>query len=217
MWSTTTCCGRSRISRCRIKGGSAGLRPAPAQCNVNCKSQSGIPWDGGALWVCGDAVNPSMGAWSPHPCGSHPANPQCPAFDRFTRLWATAAVGGCRPLVGTSVRYRMNSSTHGVALLATAAVGGCRPLVGTSVRHRMNSSTHGVDLLATAAVGRCRPLVGTSVRYRMNSSTHGVDLPCRPTVGTHQQQRESAPTRAERRSDRSRRSVEGGVGPVEGV
>ena len=63
-----------------------------------------------------------MGAWSPHPCGSHPANPQCPAFDSWP-----AAVGGCRPLVGTSVRYRMNSSTHGVDLLATPAVGRCRP------------------------------------------------------------------------------------------
>ncbi|WP_313418721.1 hypothetical protein, partial [Stenotrophomonas sp.] len=27
----------------------------------------------------------------------------------------------------------------------------------TSVRYRMNSSTHGVDLLGRAAVGRCRP------------------------------------------------------------
>ncbi len=42
-----------------------------------------------------------MGAWSPHPCGSHPANPQCPAFDSFARLLEPAAVGGCRPLVGT--------------------------------------------------------------------------------------------------------------------
>ena len=67
-----------------------------------------------------------MGAWSPHPCGSHPANPQYPAFDSFTRLMATAAVGGCRPLVGTSVGYRMSSSTHGVALLRQA-VGRCRP------------------------------------------------------------------------------------------
>jgi len=54
--------------------------------NSNVKSQSSIPREGGALWVCGDAVNPSMGAWSPHPCGSHPANLRCPAFDRFTRL-----------------------------------------------------------------------------------------------------------------------------------
>ena len=68
-----------------------------------------------------------------------------------------------------------------------AAVGGCRPLVGTSVRCRMNSSTHGVALLRQAAVGRCRPLVDTSVRHR-------YPTPCRPTVGTHQQQRHAVPT-----------------------
>ncbi|TFZ45422.1 hypothetical protein E5C33_10065, partial [Stenotrophomonas maltophilia] len=40
------------------------------------------------------------------------------------------------------------------------------------------------------------------------SSTHGVDLLCRPR---------STPTRAIRRSNRSRTTVEGGVGPVAGV
>ncbi|MEG2979841.1 MAG: hypothetical protein RR831_10020, partial [Stenotrophomonas sp.] len=58
-------------------------RGSSSNGNGNGKGQSGIPLDGGALWVCGDAVNPSMEAWSPHPCGSHPANPQCPAFDSF--------------------------------------------------------------------------------------------------------------------------------------
>ena len=29
----------------------------------------------------GGAVNPSVGAWSPHPCGSHPAGPTRPAAD----------------------------------------------------------------------------------------------------------------------------------------
>ncbi|EMF59161.1 Hypothetical protein EPM1_3816 [Stenotrophomonas maltophilia EPM1] len=33
---------------------------------------------GGGLWVCGDAVDPSLGAWPRHPCRGHPANPQSP-------------------------------------------------------------------------------------------------------------------------------------------
>ncbi|KMU66071.1 hypothetical protein STRNTR1_1568 [Stenotrophomonas maltophilia] len=28
-----------------------------------------IPWFGGTVSECGDAVNPSMEAWQPHPCG----------------------------------------------------------------------------------------------------------------------------------------------------
>jgi len=75
-----------------------GLQP----CTCRGNSKSGIPWDGGALWVCGDAVNP-----------------QCPAFDSWP-----VAVGGCRPLVGTSVRYRMNHP---------------RMAWMKSVRYRMNS------------------------------------------------------------------------------
>ena len=214
MWSTTTCCGRSRISRCRIKGGSAGLRPAPAEAFKQPQRQKPEQHSEGWRGTVGvrGRRKPVHGGLV---AASMRLTPRKPTVPRLRQVHA--AVGGCRPLVGTSVRYRMNSSTHGVDLLATTAVGGCRPLVGTSVRYRMNSSTHGVDLLATAAVGRCRPLVGTSVRHRMNSSTHGVNVPCRPTVGTHQQQRESAPTRAERRSDRSRRTVEGGAGPVEGA
>ncbi|WP_333629286.1 hypothetical protein, partial [Stenotrophomonas cyclobalanopsidis] len=36
-----------------------------------------------------------------------PAHPHRPAFDSFLRLLGTAG-GGCRPLVGTSVRCRMS-------------------------------------------------------------------------------------------------------------
>jgi len=36
--------------------------------------------------VAGDAVNPSMGAWSRHPCRSHPCHRTHPAFDRFPLL-----------------------------------------------------------------------------------------------------------------------------------
>jgi len=32
---------------------------------------------------CGDAVNPSMGAWPRHPCRGHPALPTHPAAGRF--------------------------------------------------------------------------------------------------------------------------------------
>src|SRR3989475_9970812 len=43
-------------------GFSAGLRPAPADATATAEATATacIPWDGGALWVCGDAVNPSM-------------------------------------------------------------------------------------------------------------------------------------------------------------
>ncbi len=45
--------------------------------------QSGIPWDGGAVSDCGDAVNPSLGAWPRHPCRGHPAIRHHPASDSF--------------------------------------------------------------------------------------------------------------------------------------
>ncbi len=40
------------------------------------------------------------GAWSLHPCRSHPATGPT-AFDSWSLLLVPAAVGGCRPLVGT--------------------------------------------------------------------------------------------------------------------
>ncbi|EED39730.1 hypothetical protein SSKA14_2748 [Stenotrophomonas sp. SKA14] len=49
-------------------------------------------WDGGVGPVAGDAVNPSMGAWSPHPCGSHPCHRTHPAFDSFLRFVGAGAV-----------------------------------------------------------------------------------------------------------------------------
>jgi len=58
---------------------------------------------GGVGPVEGDAVNPSMGAWSRHPCRSHPLNRTHPAFDSSPRSGGTAScTGGCRPLVGTA-------------------------------------------------------------------------------------------------------------------
>ena len=86
-------------------------------------------------------------------------------------------------LVAASMRLTPRKPTVPRLRQVHAAVGGCRPLVGTSVRYRMNSSTHGVALPCRPrpAVGRCRPLVDTSVRHR-------YPTPCRPTVGTHQQQ-----------------------------
>src|SRR5690606_39936328 len=51
-------------------------RPKPKTALVSC----GL---GGAVSDCGDAVNPSMGAWPRHPCRGHPALPTHPAADRF--------------------------------------------------------------------------------------------------------------------------------------
>src|SRR2546427_547478 len=53
-------------------GGFAGLRPAPAEATATAEAtaKADLLGDGGALWVCGAAVNPSLGAWSPHPCRS---------------------------------------------------------------------------------------------------------------------------------------------------
>ncbi|QGM11781.1 hypothetical protein FEO84_21585 [Stenotrophomonas maltophilia] len=51
----------------------AGLRPAPAEATAEARATAtataGIPWFGGAVSECGDAVNPSLEAWQPHPCG----------------------------------------------------------------------------------------------------------------------------------------------------
>ena len=59
--------------------GSAGRWPATSAATA-C-----ILWDGEVGPVAGDAVNPSMEARSPHPCGSRPRNRTHPAFDRFLR------------------------------------------------------------------------------------------------------------------------------------
>ncbi len=56
----------------------AGLRPAPAESTSTATSKAGIPRDGGVGPVEGDAVNPSMGAWSPLArvrCPAHTARP----------------------------------------------------------------------------------------------------------------------------------------------
>jgi len=56
---------------------------------------------GGPGWcgMAGDAVNPSMGAWSPHPCGSHPCHPTPPRprqvheAERMAKARAVSDVG----------------------------------------------------------------------------------------------------------------------------
>ncbi|VEE53702.1 Uncharacterised protein [Stenotrophomonas maltophilia] len=58
--------------------GAAGLRPAPAESTSTATSKAGIPRDGGVGPVEGDAVNPSMGAWSRLArvrCPAHTARP----------------------------------------------------------------------------------------------------------------------------------------------
>ena len=48
--------------------GSAGRWPATSEATA--EATAGFPWDGEVGPVAGDAVNPSMEARSPHPCGS---------------------------------------------------------------------------------------------------------------------------------------------------
>ncbi|AWH26149.1 hypothetical protein C1932_14155 [Stenotrophomonas sp. YAU14D1_LEIMI4_1] len=54
-----TTAAAARTASCG-EGVFAGLRPAPAQCNVNVNVKSGIPWDGGAVSDCGDAASTSL-------------------------------------------------------------------------------------------------------------------------------------------------------------
>ena len=70
----------------RSWGGLQGLRPCTRRINVNfngnVKSWHSLGWRGGS--DCGDAVNPSLGAWPRHPCRGHPQSAP-PAFDKFRR------------------------------------------------------------------------------------------------------------------------------------
>ncbi len=47
----------------------------------------------GAVSDCGDAVNPSLGAWPRHPCRGHPALRHRPTSDRTPRLLAGVDLG----------------------------------------------------------------------------------------------------------------------------
>jgi len=69
----------------RKRGGWFGraCSPAPAQGNGQGQIQSGYPWVGGAVSDCGDAVNPSLGAWPRHPCRGHPAIRHRPTIDSW--------------------------------------------------------------------------------------------------------------------------------------
>ena len=70
---------------------SAGLRPAPAEAGARATAKARATATAGFLGpVAGDAVNPSMGAWSRHPCRSHPCHWTHPAFDSFLRSVGTA-------------------------------------------------------------------------------------------------------------------------------
>ncbi len=42
------------------KGFGRACSPAPASSQSNIKGQGCIPWEGGALWVCGDGASTSM-------------------------------------------------------------------------------------------------------------------------------------------------------------
>jgi len=95
---------------------SAGLRPAPAEATAGATATAHIPWGGAAVSECGDAVNPSMGAWPRHPCRGHPALRHRPTSDRFPRS------DGSTPCVDESSSSSNIStvdgraSTHGVDL-----------------------------------------------------------------------------------------------------
>ncbi len=56
-------------------------------------SKARYPWDGGAVSDCGDAVNPSLGAWPRHPCRGHPALRHRPTSDRFRWLLVGVDLG----------------------------------------------------------------------------------------------------------------------------
>ncbi|TDV30545.1 hypothetical protein N440_1378 [Stenotrophomonas sp. CC22-02] len=77
-----------------------GCRPAPAEAGETAKA--GLLSVGGLGPVAGDAVNPSMGAWSRHPCRSHPCHRTHPAFDSFPRTFRTAWIGSKPAFVESS-------------------------------------------------------------------------------------------------------------------
>ncbi len=125
-------------------GGSAGLAALhllQARATAEATATAGIPWDGGALWVCGDAVNPSMGAWSRHPCRSHPANPQYPAFDSRPVASRSTPCVDESPLKSSISTIERRASTHGVDLLQIAE--NCRRRGGSGGRgvSRMDAAT----------------------------------------------------------------------------
>ncbi|AWH55162.1 hypothetical protein C1924_19195 [Stenotrophomonas sp. ESTM1D_MKCIP4_1] len=75
------------VAAATTEGGAAGLRPAPAEAKAKATStaKAGIPWDGGALWVCGDALNPSMGGLV---AASMRLTPRTPTVPRLRQLAA---------------------------------------------------------------------------------------------------------------------------------
>ncbi|CRD66145.1 conserved hypothetical protein [Stenotrophomonas thermophila] len=64
---------RVRASDCSHgwEGFGSACSPAPAQCNGQSQSQSGIPWDGGAVWMGRTRREPihevTPGSWTPDP------------------------------------------------------------------------------------------------------------------------------------------------------
>ncbi|VUM26484.1 hypothetical protein PGKDCPLP_04088 [Stenotrophomonas maltophilia] len=95
---------RWRAGRPTLVGGGVlfcrACSPAPAESTSTSTSTSkaGPLRDGGVGPVAGGAVNPSMEARSPRPCGSRPHNRTHPAFDSFLRSVGKACCsGGCRP------------------------------------------------------------------------------------------------------------------------
>ncbi len=100
--------------------GRQGLRPCTccfqATATAEATSRAGIPWDGGAVSECGDAVNPSMGAWPRHPCRGHPALRHRPTFDRFPVADGFTPCVNVYPSKSNISTIERRSSTHGVDL-----------------------------------------------------------------------------------------------------
>ncbi len=104
-----------------------GLQPctccgAQATATATATAEACISWDGGAVSECGDAVNPSLGAWPRHPCRGHPALRHRPTSDRFR--WLLVGVdlgrhGRSTPCVDEAVRYRNTSGVRSVFLRKT--------------------------------------------------------------------------------------------------
>src|SRR2546427_346884 len=90
---------------------------------------------------------------------SMPLTPRKPTVPRLRQVHA--AVGGGRPLVGTSVRHRMNHPRMAwiywqLRLLVRAAVGGCRPWSTQSERSERPASAFIFSFPWLDAAGNCQ-------------------------------------------------------------
>jgi len=108
---------------------------------------------GEAVSDCGDAVNPSLGAWPRHPCRGHPAIRHRPAFDSFPVAvgWVLGTAWG---MAWGQIRFPLENGSD-------------PRLISISDR---DSSTNGVDP-QTAEICRRRGGSGCGGVSRMDAAT----------------------------------------------